>query len=241
MTGNDVVVRAFTEMAPGYEQEVDGELRQFWGVGYEEFIDRLLGVVPVNEGDVILDVATGTAFIPRKLVDKVGHAGRVVGLDITPSMLERGQKNVEAAAHASRINLVCASAMDMPFVEGHFDTALCALGTHHMDVPKLVAEMRRVLKVGGRLVITDVGSSAFWRSFWGTALLNILVFIYKLAHWSSFRAQAEVQAFANIRTADEWHTLLSELGFVEIKVTEAQARRRWYPCALTMRAVAGQV
>lgn len=241
MAGNDVVIEAFTELAPRYVEAVDRELRQFWGVSYEGFVEQLIEAASVNEGDVVLDVATGTALIPLKLVDKVGDRGRVVGLDITPAMLKHGQKNVEATGSASRINLVCASAMAMPLVEGVFDAVICGLGTHHMNVPQMLSEMRRVLKTGGRLIMADVGASAFWRSSWGIALLKALLAVYRLTHRSSARAQAEVDAFPNVRTADEWRTILSDLGFTKIEITESPARRRWYPCALIMQAVAGRI
>ena len=245
MTGRDakqqpVIIEAFTELAPRYEETVDRELRQFLGSSYEELVDWLIEVASVNEGDVVLDVATGTALIPLQLVNKVGARGQVVGLDVTLAMLEHGRKNVEATGSSSHINLVCASAMAMPFVEGVFDAAICGFGTHHMDVPQLLSEMGRVLKTGGSLTIADVGASTFWQSFWGIVLLRTLLAIYRLSHMSSVRAQAEAEAFPNVRTVGEWRTILSDCGFTKIEITESPARRRWYPCALIMRAVAGR-
>jgi len=237
MAGNDVVIEAFTEMAPRYVETVDRELRQFWGLSYEEFVDRLVEVAPVREGDVVLDVATGTALIPLKLVDKLGARGRVVGLDITPAMLQHGRKNVEATGSSSHINLVCASAMAMPFVEGVFDVAICGLGMHHMDVPQVLSEKKRVLKEGGHLIIACVGVPAFWRSFWGNALIKAMALLYKLTHKSA-RAQAEVAAVPNIHTAGEWHTILSDFGFTKIEITAVcQTHRFWHPDALILRAV----
>ena len=236
MAGDDVIVQAFTGLAPSYEETVDQELSKFWGTGYGEFVDRLIDWASIKEGDVVLDVATGTAVIPRKLVNKVAPGGRIAGLDITPAMLTRGAKKVEAAGASSRIDLVCASAMSMSFIEGVFDVVICALAMHHMDVPQVLSEMRRVLKVGGTLITADVGASAFWRSFWGIALLRILLIRHRLAHRSA-RARAEVEAFPNVRTAGEWLTMLSGFGFAEIEITELRARRPRYPCCLTVRAV----
>lgn len=241
MADNNVIIEAFTELAPRYEETMDRELRQFLGLSYEELVDRLVGAASVNEGDVVLDVATGTALIPLKLLDKVETGGRVVGLDITLAMLRHGRKNVEARGSSLCVSLVCASAVAMPFVEGVFDAAICGFGMHHMDVPQLLSEMRRVLKLGGSLIMADVGASTFWRSFWGIILLRIILAIYRLSHMSSARAQAEMEALANVRTVDEWRTILSDFGFTKIEITESPARRRWYPCALIMRAVAGRI
>jgi len=240
MAGSDVITEAFTELAPRYEEIMDRELNEFWGLSYSEFVDRLIETASIEEGDVVLDVATGTAFIPLKLVGKVEARGRAVGLDITPAMLKHGRENVEATASSSCISLVCASAMAMPLVEGVFDVVICGLGTHHMDVPQMLSEMRRVLKVGGKLIMADASASVFWRSFWGIALLKILLLRYGLTHRSA-RTQAELEAFSNFRTTDEWHIILSDFGFTKIEITEFRARRPWYPCGVTMRAVAGGI
>jgi len=237
MAGDDVVIEAFTELASSYEETVDRELRQFWGLSYRQFIDRLVGQVAINEGDMVLDVATGTALIPLKIAGKLGVKGKVVGLDITPAMLGYAQKNVATAGSGPAINLVCASATHMPFVENAFDVVICGLGMHHIEVSQMLSEMKRVLKGGGRLVMADVGATPFWRSLWGNILLRILLVWYGLSYRSA-RAQAEMEAFSNVRTAEEWHTTLADSGFTDIEITEFPARRRWYPCALMMKAVA---
>jgi ubiquinone/menaquinone biosynthesis C-methylase UbiE len=237
MTGDDIIVEAFTELAPRYQETMDQELRGFLGLGYEEFARRLIETVSIDEVDAVLDVATGTAFIPRKLAETAGAGNRIVGLDITLAMLEHGRKMIETAGSSLRIQLVCASAMAMPLAAGIFDVVICGFGTHHMDVPQMISEVSRVLKTGGSLVIADVGASAFWRSFCGIALLRILLVIYRLRYMGSVRAQAEGEAFPNVRTAVEWRTMLSAFGFVDIDIVEFRARRRWYPCVLIIKAV----
>jgi len=239
MPGNDLVIEAFTELAPHYEATMDRELRHFWGLRYADLVDRLIRAARLQADDTILDVATGTAFIPLRIRRELGDRVRIVGLDITLPMLQQAQKNVRATPSPSCISLVCASAMALPFPKGFLDAVICGLGTHHMDLPSMLSEMRRVLKRGGKLILTDVGASPFWRSFCGHLLLRILLLGYGLARGSA-RSRAEVEAFPNVRTADEWHTLLSQYGFVRIEITESPARRAWYPCALTMSAVAGE-
>jgi ubiquinone/menaquinone biosynthesis C-methylase UbiE len=239
MTANDVVIEAFTELAPRYQETMDRELRQFWGLSYEKLVDWLTEVATINEGDVVLDVATGTASIPLKLVDKVGARGRVVGLDITLAMLKHGRKNVEATGSSSRINLVCASAMGMPFVEGAFDVVICGLGMHHMDVPQVLSEMKYVLKEGGTLFIAAVGARSFWKPLWVKAIIRSITWLYYVRTGNITRAWAEATSLSNVHTADEWRTILSDFGFEKIEMTESRARHRWYPCPLIMRAVAG--
>ncbi len=236
MAGNDVVIEAFTELAPRYEETMDRELQELWGVSYEDFVNRLMDLVPLEDGNAVLDVATGTARIPLKIASRAGAKGRIVGLDITWAMLKRGLASVEARGLAPRIGLVCASAMDMPFVEGVFDVVICGLGMHHMDVPRVLSEMRRVLKEGGRLAMACVGAPRLWRSPPAKALIWAASLLYRLTHRSA-RAQAEVDAVPNIRTADEWQTILSDFGFAEIEIAaQFSPRRFWYPGALTLKA-----
>jgi ubiquinone/menaquinone biosynthesis C-methylase UbiE len=235
MSQDEIVVEAFHEMAPEYEETVDRELREYWGLSYTQFVDRLVAQASVQKGEKVLDLATGTAAIPRRLVGQVGPEGRIVGLDITPAMLLRGRTSVQASGSHAPIDLVCASAMEMPFPEGGFDVVLCGLGTHHMQVPKLLVEVRRVLGDDGRLVIIDVGASAFWRSILGAIVLRVLMVRYGLSR-RDVRAQAELEAFQNVRTAEEWKALLSKTGFSRIEVAESRALRPWYPSALTVNA-----
>ena len=241
MAGNDVVIEAFTEMAPQYEEVVDQELRRFWGFGYREFVDRLIEAIPVRDDDLVLDVATGTARIPLALAARTKVESRTVGLDITPAMLEYGRRDVDAKGLTPRIKLVCASAMAMPFVEGVFEKVICGLGTHHMDVPQMLSEMSRVLKARGELVLADVAASPSWKLPGIKTIIRIVALLHFLLERNAARAWAEAGAVSHIYTADEWRTILSEFRFVNIEITESPARRRWYPCALIMRAVTGKI
>ncbi len=237
MTSDNVIVQAFTEMAPQYEDTMNRELEQYWGISYHTFIERFLEQVSITAGDAILDVATGTARIPRALRDRVGADGCIVGLDITPAMLARGRAHGVADGGRAAVHLVCGSALELPFGDATYDGVVCALGTHHMDVPRMVAEMRRVLRPGGWLALADVGATWFWRSVFGRLLLWILMVQYGLEHRSA-RGKAERDAFANVRTVSEWEALLEEHCFGAMRVQEVRARRPWYPCGLVIVAVA---
>jgi ubiquinone/menaquinone biosynthesis C-methylase UbiE len=232
---NNPVIAAFTELAASYEATVDRELRTFWGLSYQVFVDQLVTRIPVRPGDLLLDLATGTAVIPRRLAAAVGAGGCVVGLDLTPAMLARArQQNRSGVVHTST-GLVCGSAMRLPFTDGLFDGVVCALGTHHMDVPCMLAEARRVLRDGGMLFVADVGASSFWRSSMGGALLRVLMAGYGIRTRSA-RGKAEIEAFRNVHTAGEWRALLAEGGLMEITIEERQARRPWFPSGLTILA-----
>ncbi len=193
MTEQDITIQAFTELAPTYEQTVDKELRQFWGIGYREFIGHLISRVNISDSDRVLDVATGKAIIPSALAGSGGSQGQIIGLDITPAMLVEAKANLENENTSAYVKLVCGSAMELPFVSGLFDVVICGLGMHHMKATDMLTEMKRVLKPGGRLLMADVGASTFWRSFIGQIFLKVLLFRYGLTQKGA-RAEAEKEA-----------------------------------------------
>jgi ubiquinone/menaquinone biosynthesis C-methylase UbiE len=232
------VIEAFTELAPNYEATLDAEIRQMLGISYRQFVERLTAEIPVREGDSVLDVATGTGVIPLQIAQQVPATCRITGLDITPAMLGYAQARAQAAGLSERVRAVCASGMCMPFGAGAFDVVTCGLGMHHMAGARLVREMRRVLRPGGRLVMADVGASAFWRSWPGAISFRLLMVYFGITH-SRLRTRAEIDALANLHTGDEWQRILAGCGFIDIHITELHPRRRIYPNALLISARAG--
>lgn len=237
MAKDEGIIEAFTGLAPRYEEVVDGELRRFWGWSYAEFVARLIAEVPIGEGDVILDVATGTSVIPRALVGRAGPIANLVGLDITLSMLQRGQQFLADQEECACIRLVCASALAMPFREASFDAVICALATHHMDVERLLAEIGRVLRRGGRLVVADVAASPAWKLPGVKALLRVATLLYFLPRRNVARAWAEADAVYNVRTAQEWAKLLTDAGFEALRITALPKNHFHVPAPLVMRSI----
>jgi ubiquinone/menaquinone biosynthesis C-methylase UbiE len=238
MKGTPLAREVFTDLAPRYEQIMDRELGRFLSVGYADFIERLLAFAPIQADDLVLDMATGTARLPRALVER-SQAGRgIVGLDITPSMLEHARDRCLSEGSASRIHLVCASGTAIALATCTFDAVVCGFGTHHMHVPSMLSEMRRVLKNGGWLVLAEAVAPASWRAWWGRVFLGLSLHVYGLMT-DGARARAEIEAVSNLHTGSEWRVLLSAAGFTAIEVREERGRRVGYPHAVLIRAVAG--
>jgi ubiquinone/menaquinone biosynthesis C-methylase UbiE len=236
MSNGNIVIEAFTELAPNYQPTVDRELRFFWGITYQQFLGRFIGKAHIREGEIVLDIATGTAYIPSQTANQVGAQGRMIGLDITPAMLQHGARKLVEAGLSSSTRLVCGSGMAIPSADGAFDVVLCGLGTHHMQVPVLLGEIRRVLRPGGRLVVADAAATAFWRTAIGALMLRLLLFFYVMSLRSA-RARAEQEALGSLFTADEWRVLLAAQGFQQIEISEIRALRRYVPGGVILQAV----
>ena len=104
---NDRLIQAFKEMTPRYEAAVNNELQRFWGWSYLNFVDKLIDITPIHEHDTVLDVATGTAVIPMRLLEQNRIADFIVGLDITLDMLRNASKHIqeEGNSGAHRVGL----------------------------------------------------------------------------------------------------------------------------------------
>lgn len=110
----------------------------------------LEGLYP-GAGERVLDLAAGTGELTRRLLDRRPDL-RVIGLDQSREMLARGRAKQGGRPFA----LVQGGAGRMPFPAASFDRIVCANSFHLFDEPeRALAEMRRVLRPGGGLTLTD--------------------------------------------------------------------------------------
>jgi ubiquinone/menaquinone biosynthesis C-methylase UbiE len=231
------IIDTFTELAPRYEEVVNAELNRFWGWNYAAFVNQLIEMTPIEERGRMLDLATGTGVIPRKVIGEGIRKSPVHGLDITRSMLARAKKKTIEEAMQRKVHLVCASAMEIPYANKSFDLVTCALATHHMDVRQLLSETSRILSEGGMLSMADVGGSALWKLPIVKFFLRIAAFVYFLIKENMSRAWAEAEAVSNVRSREEWFELLVQAGFQEIKITKLKSKHRWIPEPLVIQAI----
>ncbi len=237
MTEQREIITTFSEMAPRYESLMNNELNRFWGINYEDFVCRLLNDLSPQDDDLILDIATGTAFIPSYLIDRKVKFDRIIGLDLTLGMLLNGKKRLVKSSYDSLVPLVCASAHQMPFQHGTFDQAICCLATHHMDAAALLTNINLSLKAGGRLHIADAGGSSKWKNKFIRFFIKIAAFLYFLFAENLSRALAESAAIGNIHTSQEWEELIKNHGFVDIKINQLKSKRFWTPDPIFIKAI----
>ncbi len=115
---------------------------------------RAVEATALGPGMSAIDVATGTGKVAASLGRRVGPEGRVLGVDLAPKMIERAQRTF-----AGRPNLafVTGDAMALPAEDGTFDAATIAFGMRNLpDYRQGFAEMRRVVRPGGRVVCLEI-------------------------------------------------------------------------------------
>jgi ubiquinone/menaquinone biosynthesis C-methylase UbiE len=116
----------------------------------------MLDKAGLKPGDRVLDVGCGPGSLALKAKERVGQAGEVIGIDASPEMIEVAQEKVQRAS--VQIDFRVEVVERLPFPDNSFDAVLSSLMMHHLpdDVKRQgLAEIRRVLKPGGCLVIVD--------------------------------------------------------------------------------------
>ena len=116
-------------------------------------------VANLREGDQVLDIAGGTGDLALAFSKKVGKSGCVVHTDINEAMLRTGRDRLLDAGVVLP-TLVC-DAEKLPFPDSHFDLVSVAFGLRNMTHKDLaLAEMNRVLKPGGKLLVLEFSKVA---------------------------------------------------------------------------------
>lgn len=125
--------------------------------GWKRFAVEVSGV---HEGDRVLDIAGGSGDLSKLFARKVGETGEVILTDINASMLSVGRDRMIDAGLA--VPTMLCDAEQLPFPDQHFDCVMVAFGLRNMThKDRALAEMQRVLKVGGRLLVLEF--SQIWK------------------------------------------------------------------------------
>ncbi len=115
---------------------------------------KLVRRLPKGEQFHILDVATGTADLALMAARRNGC--RVTGCDVSEKMMAIGRKKATNYKLDQRVTLVSGAAENLPFDSNSFDAAMVAFGVRNFnDLEKGLAEMFRVLKPGGKIMILE--------------------------------------------------------------------------------------
>jgi len=144
------VIEAYTRLAPLYE---------LWArVTEARPRRRVLELAAPRDGEAVLEVAIGTG---AQLVELAGRnpSGRTVGIELSEGMLEQARKRLSDAGVEERVELERASALELPFGDRSFDLLVNSYMLDLLprdDIPRALAEFNRVLRPGGRIVLSNM-------------------------------------------------------------------------------------
>lgn len=150
----------------------------------------------IKPGSTVLDVGTGTGVFIPFLLSEIGENGQIVALDFAEEMLRR----VQAKGFNGRIYYLHADVANIPLGEEIFDSVVCYSSfPHFQDKPIALAEIRRVTKGGGELLICHTS---------GRAKIN------------QIHRQIPAVAHDIIPDESEMWVLLSMAGFTDIEIDD---------------------
>ena len=123
---------------------------------FRELRQRTATLACIQPGDAVLDVGCGTGTLAMEVARRVGRAGRVAGVD--PGTEQIARARAKAARRNLPIEFQIGVIEQLPFPDQTFDVVFSTLMIHHLPASlkrQGLAEIARVLKPGGRLVIAD--------------------------------------------------------------------------------------
>lgn len=152
------VAAMFNSIAPSYDF-----LNHMLSLGIDKlWRRRLVKRLLCNNPREVLDVATGTADLALVMA-KRSPTVKIVGIDISESMLAIGMVKVKKWKFLERITLKKASALCIPSPDNHFDAAMVAFGVRNFeDLAQGLKEICRVLKPGGELGVLEFSMPRHW-------------------------------------------------------------------------------
>jgi ubiquinone/menaquinone biosynthesis C-methylase UbiE len=194
---------AFDRQASFYDSEG-------WGRFTLPLLTQVLETVKVPDGGRLLDVGCGTGAFLASFAARGGSA--ISGVDLSPEMIRLASNRLNTGAE-----LRVGDSENLPWPDGTFDTVTCSSSFHHYPQPrKALAEMRRVLKPGGQLVLAD---------FWLPAPLRQLANVFLIP----FAKDGDVRVYSRREVAEMIQSAgLSLLSWKRVGlsnyVAEAKAR-----------------
>ena len=142
VSDDDLVRRAYARLAPRYDRR--------WSFYVNASVFETVHRLEVRSGDHLLDVACGTGVLLREIGERYPDV-QLSGVDLSAHMLIMAQNRIGSSAE-----LQVARAEQLPYAPESFDVVVCTNAFHYFRRPApVIEEIERVLKPGGRVVITD--------------------------------------------------------------------------------------
>jgi arsenite methyltransferase len=167
-----------------------------------------VALASLKEGEVVLDLGSGAGFDSFLSANRVGKKGRVIGVDMTPEMLETARENAKKGGYKN-VEFRLGDIEKLPVDDNSIDVIIsnCVINLSP-DKPKVFEEACRVLKPGGRLMVSDV------------------VLLKELPESLKNSAEAYVACVAGASKKDDYLKMIKDAGFKSVKAVNASELKK---------------
>jgi ubiquinone/menaquinone biosynthesis C-methylase UbiE len=175
--------RAFkTRDASSYDS-LTNEFDRFTERFTASLAERMVSLARLSTNERVLDIGTGTGIVAFRAAERVGPAGKVLGIDLSQEMLRTARSKALRAARSNGVEFSRMDAEALALEDCSFDAVLSLFALLHFPNPlAALQEMSRVLRPGGRLVVA-IGS--------GPALLSCAALIQGMRHLNRIRLERQ--------------------------------------------------
>jgi demethylmenaquinone methyltransferase/2-methoxy-6-polyprenyl-1,4-benzoquinol methylase len=212
------IQRMFGNIAPRYDF-----LNRLLSFGIDRrWRTKAVRLLKFREGSRILDVATGTGDVALEIARSTPDSVQITGADFCREMVELGEAKVAASPYSARIDFRVAPCEDLPFQDNTFDSVTIAFGIRNVVDRKLgLAEMWRVLRPGGRLIILEFSTprSLMFRQIYYFYFRRLLPVIGGL--FSRYNAYKYLpDSVLEFPSQEEFARMIAEAGFKSVHIHE---------------------
>ncbi|CAZ94826.1 bifunctional demethylmenaquinone methyltransferase/2-methoxy-6-polyprenyl-1,4-benzoquinol methylase UbiE [Zobellia galactanivorans] len=207
-----------TQMFDNISENYDG-LNRVISFGIDiKWRKRVVAILTAKKPNNILDIATGTGDLAINLVET--GAEKIVGLDISPGMLEVGKKKIAQKNLDQKIDMVIGDSENLPFEDNSFDAVTVAFGVRNFEtLEKGLAEIHRVLAPKGTFVVleTSVPTKTPFKQGYNTYTKYMLPAIGKLFSKDKAAYSYLSESASVFPHGDAFNNILRKIGFIEVE------------------------
>ncbi|UCD56176.1 MAG: arsenite methyltransferase, partial [Candidatus Hydrogenedentota bacterium] len=159
-----------------------------------------VAIASLKEGDVVLDLGSGAGFDCFLAANQVGETGRIIGVDMTPEMIDRARENARKGDYAN-VEFRLGEIENIPAADNSVDVVIsnCVINLSP-DKGKVFGETFRVLKPGGRMMVSDI------------------VLLKELPDCIKESIEAYVGCVAGAMLKDDYVGTISDAGFEDVEI-----------------------
>jgi demethylmenaquinone methyltransferase/2-methoxy-6-polyprenyl-1,4-benzoquinol methylase len=177
---------------------------------------RLRKMLDAQNHAIILDVATGTGDLAIECAGYKRNFRKIIGVDISGKMLEKGREKVERKQLGDRIDLRYGDSEKLEFESNTFDAVIVGFGVRNFEnLEKGLREMHRVTKPKGNVFILEFSmpKNPFIRTLYEFYFFRILPFIGKIVSGNNHAYRYLPESVSNFPQYGQMTELMSKAGF----------------------------